>query len=314
MAAHRTLALGITLAALGAPRRAHAADPCPATEAQLSAALDRADLHFASGEAARLAEDLAEADAAVRCLSAVLSPAAAAHLHRAHGLALELAGDPAGRQRAFAAAVAADPKFKFSAAILSPRSPAGKGYQEAGRLDRGLQPAPAPAPDVLLFWDGVEGSRRPTAAPTVMQVRWGPTELIFSGLLQPSDPLPGYPQPVTFDELAAESEGALPAVEMPTDQEARRHRITRISLLAGGGGLLVASGGATLAAISNRAEIAQEFFGEDARLEVAGTAGWDSFEADLDAARGRERALVGLAVGAGALGATALTLGVTFTW
>ena len=296
--------------------RAWAGDACPApvSEAELSAILDRADLHFASLEADKLGVALVEADAAVACLRAVISPGAAAHLHRVHGLSLELSGDTDGRQRAFASAIAADSKYRFPPAVLAPKNPAAKAYLDAARLDRVLQPVPAPAPDVVLFWDGAEGGQRPTAAPTVMQVRWGPTELTYSGLLQPTDPLPGYPQPASDEELVADGESALDPVEMPTDQEARRTKITRVSLMAGGGGLLLVGGGATIAAVSNRAAIIEEFFGENARVDPEGTPGWYTFEDDLAAARRRQSTLVGTAIGAGALGAAALTLGVTWTW
>ena len=90
-------------------------------------------------------------------------------------------------------------------------------------------------------------------------------------------------------QYIAENQGGPSLIEMPTDEEARRGHRVRVSLLAGGGGLLLAAGGATVAALSGQGEIKDEFFGDDARVDPSGTAGWDSFEADLSAARRHER-------------------------
>lgn len=293
--------------------------PCAqtATEEQLEGVLGRADLHFASLETDALMADLREADGLVACMDAVLSPKTAAHLHRAHGLALELAGDTDGRQRAFAAAMAADPSYRFPPAVLAPKNPVARAYLASSSLDQGLSPVPAPAPDVALFWDGTEGARRPTALPTVFQVRMGPEHLVYSGLLLPSDPLPGYPQPVAPDALAALENPDVPPVQMPTEAEARRAKLTRVSLLAGGGGLVLASGGLVVGALANREEFNKEFLGDEPRSVSepdVDTEAADTFWADIAHYQNKQRVLVGGAAASGLLGAAALTLGVTWSW
>jgi hypothetical protein len=164
---------------------------CPVPVGQLEGAVDSAQLAFTRMDAGafRAASDVAFAG--VECLAEPVPRATAARLHRLRGLRAFVDGDDPGARAAFSAARAADPAYRFPAALLPTDHPARALFDEAtlGLEHRSFVPRPTTG---ALQFDGAPAGSRPSTRATVMVVLDGQGRVARSAYLWPDDPLPPY--------------------------------------------------------------------------------------------------------------------------
>lgn len=169
-----------------------AAPSCPATPAELTAAVDDAEKAFASMDITGLRSGVDDAVLEVACLSAVLPPVTAAKLHRGVALRSFVTGDESGARRALLAARVLDPTGEYPVSVIPADHPLRK-------LDPGV-PAVTPAtiavtpPSAgLVYFDGHNRFDRPSDRPTAYQLIGSRGDSLAGAYLLPEDPMPAYP-------------------------------------------------------------------------------------------------------------------------
>lgn len=169
-----------------------AAPTCPATPAELTAAVDDAEKAFASMDVTGLRSGVDDAVLEVACLSSVLPPVTAARLHRGVALRAFVTGDETGARRALLAARVLDPTGEYPTSVIPADHPLRK-------LDPGV-PAVAPAtisvtppPAGLVYFDGHNRFDRPSDRPTAYQLIGSRGDSLAGAYLLPEDPMPAYP-------------------------------------------------------------------------------------------------------------------------
>jgi hypothetical protein len=185
--AHGTLAAMLLslLAAALASEPAAGAPPCRTPWAEVAPTLDGLDAAWGISEASfRAGFDRLEA--ALPCLAEVVTPAAAARIHRAQGLDAFLHRDLDRARAAFAAARAADPAYTFPVTMVPEANPVRKLYDSATPTDSTTR-LPPPARSVV-WLDGVATRERPTDRATLFQL----DTPMRSEWLAPPDPPPAY--------------------------------------------------------------------------------------------------------------------------
>lgn len=208
-----------------------AAPVCPASVAEVTAAVADAEQAFVRLDRTGLDRSLADAAAELACMTSPIPPTLAARLHRAKALAAFVAGDEPGARRALYAARVVDPVGDYPSGLLPADHPLRGLLVNAVLGTPASAPIPAPAQGSVWF-DGRISLSRPSDRPTVFQ-RTGPKgEVVDGAWLSPDEALP------TFD--LAKSEAATKAVG------------PSVFLASGAGAALVASGVTYgLAAVAN---------------------------------------------------------------
>lgn len=181
-------ALASELAA-SAPAAAPAAAPCHTTWAELAPTLDGLDAAWGISEASFRA-GFVKVEAAVPCLTEVLTPEAAARIHRAQGLDAFLHRDLDRARAAFAAARTANPAYTFPVAMVPEANPVRKLYEGAADAPAtGGATVRVPPPARGAVWiDGVATRTRPLDRAALFQL----DTPLRSEWLAPADPTPAY--------------------------------------------------------------------------------------------------------------------------
>jgi hypothetical protein len=148
----------------------------------------------------------------VPCLSEALTPHDAAEVHRFEGLLGFVERDPDRSARAFAAARAIEPMYRFPESLV----PAGNGAlvdysaidPDSGARDR----VPAPLDGRILF-DGEPEALRPSDFPTLVQLVDGRGVVTATVYLWPGEALPPYaPRPIVSESVDDDHRSASSAV------------------------------------------------------------------------------------------------------
>lgn len=315
---------GAALAGSPPPAPAAAATPAcakPTRLAELEGALAASEEAFKDLDEKKMATDLARARELLGCLGEIIPPAVAARVHRDHGLLASLTGKEEDQIPSFAAAADADPAYQFPADVLGQGNPTAVLYKTASALEPLLKPVTAP-PASKLYWDGRSGTQRPTNRPVVFQIARTSTEVAVTALVQPDQSLPGVPAPAPLASTATPPKGHPKENTKPPKGEGEKKgkgKVVKVALIAGGGGLVVASAVAGVDAWLIGQNFNTTYYGEDARQvtnedHVLTDDQISAFHQDIDAEVQRQKMFAGASVGAGVLGVTALTLGFVVKW
>lgn len=275
---------------------ASAAPVCPATVAELNAALDEAEAAFVKLDAVGLRAGWMDAAAEVGCLQVSIPPVVAARLHRAGALRAFVDGDEAAARRSMLAARVLDPSGTFPAALLPADHP-------LRALDPGAGPhvaatiAVRPPPVGTLSFDGQASLYRPSDRPTAMQVLGPDGATVQGAYLWPEEPLGPW---TSEDPRRAGAERAPPR-DPPAAEARSGGRLTRPLAITSAVSLVLAGAAYTVSELSYRSVL-------------------DEVEADpsvsretTDPALRRHQRFFPMAVGLGGVGA--LTgLGAVATW
>lgn len=240
---------------------ARAADGCPLPRRaeELDAALAVVEGAWGEDEAAFL-DAVGRARGVLACVAEPVPPAVAARMHRAEGLAAFLGRDAEASARAFAAARALDPEYRFPETMVPPNNPLETTF---GLLPAGAATArvPAPAGGRTLWFDGTATRARPEDRPTVFQVQDADGAVRTSAWLPTDAPLPyrargeGLRLPLLIGAgvaaagagalyaLAADAHGDYEGSASPDDADANRARVNvLVGASAGAGAVAVGVG------------------------------------------------------------------------
>ena len=248
-----------------------AAAGCPASEADLTAAIDSAEAAWAGLDPMAFGVALGEARAAMGCLDGVLGSGQAARYHRLEGLNGFLFRDDRRAVDSFRAAVTADPGWDFSESLAPAGHPVRDLFDEARRTPPSPTTAmPLPACGDL-YVDGVRVEARALDRPAILQVSHVETgALAWSGYLYRGDPTPDWP--------------ALPPVAAMTCEAGRQadragtssqRRVVTWALYGTAGAAALTSGGLLVGALVERKtfearEYSTPFEGEEFRERANG--------------------------------------------
>lgn len=183
----------LPLLCLLASGSAFAAPNCstPIPVSTLRAGLSQAESAFSALDVERFTTTMDDVVYEIPCLSEPAEPALVAQLHRLQGIRQFVAHDDQRAAEAFAAARGADPSYQLPTWLV----PDGHAIRDLyGRvpLDNGtFDPVPPPATGTLRF-DGLEGSRRPTGWPTLVQLLDAQGRPLSTAYLFPGEAMPAY--------------------------------------------------------------------------------------------------------------------------
>jgi hypothetical protein len=210
---HLSLALALALALLALPTPARAAPP-PAdctltfTVDDLHQLLDAAERAYVdmTDDTAPFGQAVAAVTAACGCLRAPADPALAARMHRLRGLHRLVNGEDDEARRAFAAARAIEPAFRYPDSI-QPADPA----EPFNLVYFGMPAAPTPRAAVpplragagALVFDGAPGTARPVDRPTLAQHVDPEGRVLRGAYLRMDQPMFDYPVQQVNDRAAA---------------------------------------------------------------------------------------------------------------
>lgn len=208
-----SVALALALALLSLPTPARAAPPlaaCARTFAlgDIHALIDTAERAFVemTDDPTPFGEAVAAVTQACGCLRGPADPALAARLHRLKGLHRLVNGDDDEARRAFAAARAIEPNFRYPDTI-QPADPA----EPFNLVYFGMPAAPTPRAAVpplregagALLFDGAPGQARPVDRPTLAQHLDPEGRALHTAYLRMDQPLFDYPVQQVNDRSAA---------------------------------------------------------------------------------------------------------------
>ena len=185
---------------------AHAAG-CPqaSSRSELHQALGAAEEAFASMDLAGFQAQLTAADTALACLEEAVTPADAADLHGAHGLAAFLAEDRASTVACFRAATSLEPTWALPEAVAPEGHPLREQVETARVLPASPR-APLRLPKGLSLWvDGSPASDRPADQPAVLQGFERGGAVVGTEWLDLGETLPPWAEPPSSDEPARSS-------------------------------------------------------------------------------------------------------------
>lgn len=193
---------------------AHAqAGECPevASNAQVLELLTQAEAAFARLEIEVFLQHSDTLRATAPCLGEVIEPALAAHWFRIEGL--RLFGDRSvDTVRAFAAARALEPDYRFPEALAPPNSRILEDYLLMSTS--AAEPAALPEPvEGTLYIDGTASRMRATAWPALIQLVGDDGTPIWSAYVAHEDPIPAYaavPEPVQVVDSLIDTPVVLP--------------------------------------------------------------------------------------------------------
>jgi hypothetical protein len=180
------------LLSLAAARAADTACAGPASSADLVSGIQLAADAYSDLDLAAFRDAVYGMRLVVPCLTEPLTPHDAAEVHRFEGLLGFVERDPDRASRAFAAARAIEPNYRFPESMV----PAGNGAladysaidPDSGARDR----VPLPLEGRILF-DGQPAPERPRDFPTVVQLIDPAGGVTDTAYLWPTDAMPPYP-------------------------------------------------------------------------------------------------------------------------
>ncbi|MEQ1506207.1 MAG: hypothetical protein ABMB14_28500 [Myxococcota bacterium] len=252
---------------------------CPASSADLLAALEDAEAGFGNLDLDlfRVASDTAAAD--VACLAETLPRPLIARLHRVQGLRAFVDDDPVAAAAAFASARAIEPNYQFPEALVPAGHPVRERYFTQDPASGGDQDLLPPI-DGQIEVDGRPGADLPRTRPSVVQWIRADGAVPESHYLRPGAAMFEYPPAVV---------GPVEALtETPRERRAR----PSVPMAIGAGVLLAAAAGSYAVAADAR----HDYFADDVDPD------------QLEPLRSKTAAFFYGAVGAGSAGA-ALGLG-----
>ncbi|RME22682.1 MAG: hypothetical protein D6798_15240 [Deltaproteobacteria bacterium] len=185
-----TVALLTTAPAAASPQPASA---CSArvTTADLDAALALAESAYADADLPALEAATAHAAELLPCVDAIVSRELAARYHRVAGLQAFVEGQEDAAERAFAAARAIDPSYRFPPELVPPGNPVLDHYRAIPVDAPKTLPVPAPA-EARIYFDGVETLQRPLSWPSVVQLAEDDGTVIATAWVEANGELPAY--------------------------------------------------------------------------------------------------------------------------
>lgn len=274
LAARQAALLTASLTALLTASGTAAAEcPAQATTAELTAALEGAEVAWRAADESRFFLRMEEAQLLLPCLTEPLDPALAARTHRDTGLWLYATGHRARAAASFGSARRSSPGEGLPSELVPAGHPARALFEDA-RPDALRTALPPPAEGVLLF-DGL-AQGRPAGGPTIAQLQVRGGDVAWTARLRPGEAVPDYavappepPSPLEEDGRAAASPGpsTLPAAAVATDARSGRTGLGR-PLAVGAGALALGGGALTLAARSSQARFREEPPGDLASLDA----------------------------------------------
>jgi len=199
--------------------------PLPTTE--LSTRLERVETAFAAADEAAFQTALGEFERSLPCVDEVLPSPIVARVHRAVGLGAFFAVQPERATRAFAAARALEPDFRFAEKVSPPGGPLDKEYLGIDLASRQTL-APGIAAAGSLVVDGQAGGERARDWPALVQVVGEGAAVLTTAYLWPEEPLP-----LLAAAPVAVPEGA--AVVPPQPKPTRERKPARVALASGAG-------------------------------------------------------------------------------
>jgi hypothetical protein len=170
---------------------AHVAAACPAGVAALRADLDAAEQSFGAMSLDGFSSAVMTFNSDLVCASEAVPPDLAARAHRVEGLRAFVANDTVAATRAFSAAQAIDPGYRFPDAIVPPGHQVVQLYGAAALGATARAPVAAPARGRLLI-DGQPAGDRPTDWPATAQLVAPNGSVTTSAYLRPGDALFAY--------------------------------------------------------------------------------------------------------------------------
>ena len=165
---------------------------CPATSAELAAAIDDAEKAFAAMDVAGLRSGIDDAVLEVACLTAPIPPVLAARLHRTVALRAFLTTDESGARRALLAARVLDPTGEYPSTVIPSDHPLRKLDPGATSVTPATITVPPP-PSGLVYFDGHNRFERPSDRPTAYQLIGSRGDTLSGAYLLPEEPMPAYP-------------------------------------------------------------------------------------------------------------------------
>ncbi|MEZ4239191.1 MAG: hypothetical protein R3F59_24160 [Myxococcota bacterium] len=194
---------------LAAATLAHARPPCAqtTTSADLVAGLGAARDAYGDLDLDAFRDAVYDVRLVVPCLADPLTPHDAAEVHRYEGLLGFVERDTDRARRAFAAARAIEPNYRFPESLV----PAGNGaltdYLALDPDAGGRERVPLPL-DGRLTFDGAPSTHRPLEQPTLVQLFDGSGAITDTAYLWPGEPLPRYaPRPEVEGHGQVQTEG-----------------------------------------------------------------------------------------------------------
>lgn len=260
---------------------------CPATPASVVEHDVAALAAFGDLDKAGVASARSALLADLECLSAPLSPAEAARVHRVEAMARFVGGNREGAVTAWRSAVAAEPAWAFPDSLAPAGNPFRVAFETARTLGPGASVDVGVPSGVVLLVDGTSAGARPTERPAVVQVQDLAGAVKWSAYVDAGEAIPGL-------------EHFAPA-PIATVTEPKPQRKVRVSFVAAGGAA-AASAGLYVAALTMK--------GTYLDPEYAATASRE----DSDALRTRANTLGWAGAGAAGLAGGLLGAGIAWQW
>jgi hypothetical protein len=262
------------------------AAPCttPVLPSDITAKVENAMITWATLDEDGFSESADAILAAVPCLSAPLSPAQAAGVHRVRALQAFLAGESESAVLAFRAAIAAEPTYTLSEKLAPQGGKLWRLYQQAVDAGRPGAGRLVPPDGYVAYVDGTRLADRSEIVPSIVQLEGGgKTE--WSRYLEPAAPFAPEGLP-TLRVLADLDEPGGKPVKPPKEPQ-------------GGGG----SGAALWAASGTSGLVAAGLFGAAAGLRSSFNKA--PTQGKMSAVNGTYFGSIGMLVVAGGLAAAA---------
>lgn len=221
---------------------AHGAAPCasPTSTTALLALVEEVQGAYGALDAAALATSADRLAASLECLREPVPRPVAAAVHRAVGLRAFADRDPEKATRAFAAARAIEPAYRFPDSLVPQGNPLWSTYEaipvEAGKVTT----VPSPPAGYHLF-DGRPLSERPASWPVIYQQADAAGAVVATAYLWQDMPVPGVPAVASTPVASAPAAATPSPAPIPAEPTVDRGG-PRWGLLGGGVGALVVAG------------------------------------------------------------------------
>lgn len=267
----------------------------PTRAEQLVGAVENAEAAYTRLDTERFRASAAYVRPILACLAELISPAAAAAVHRHLALSAYLADDLDAARASFRASLVIDPGTALPAELAPPGNPLAALYQEAARLGGGDLQQVYPEAGLRLWVDGAPTNTLPADRPAIVQLL-GAGEQVRLTTLHPA----GAALPIGLSATPGRQASAPPALPLPSppappqDKEPRPG-LTRALFASAGASLLVAGG----------------FYGWSAATRHQYTTPGQVSDEELP---GLIRANHAAVIAAGGLGALGLGLGLVGVW
>ncbi len=298
-------------AALGSAQALASSSTCPSADHDVAAQALEIELAYIAQDLRGFDRALDELKAAISCLAEPLSPATAAAIHRSFALGAVLEMDQAAAEAALQAAYLAAPDWQPSPSLAPPGSELAVSIELTQVSPLPTTTTLTPSAGLASRLDGSPSWRRPDQLPVVLQLIDRQGDPLWSGYLQPGDPLPsgivgGPVTAVPMDPKPQREPRVQARVRAPT---APSSPVLRAVLIGGTGALAVTAVGLGVASSRLDASWEEAVAVCDARPE-----GCSWYTEQINEAEHQRARKLGLGAGVAAAGSVALGVTVALTW